>query len=409
MKRTPAYFRDPLDEMLLGVAFRIQLPAEDYRRAREHYEAVWRHIERPGSPFADDQVERFYPQGSMAIGAAIASGTSDDKFDVDAVAQVATSPTETARAVLDGLYEAVRGEPGSQYYRVTTRRTRCVTIKCDRDMHLDVTPARRLPGTWPRESWIYHHQEHTPGDGDHLVANPHGFAEWFKSKIEEDRAFAEAYAARYDAYRRLVAEAEVEPLPEPPPLLGSPRVVVLQLLKRWKNIQYDGAEGRIPPSVLLAKLVAEARITSPRLAGMLLDAAMHLLTTLERAQNRGRLIHEENPVCDADVLTDRWPDSALAQRVFAGHLRRLVGTLRELVSGSPDLDQIRRSLIDLFGERPTTNALAAYRKRTLDPIRRGRGRHQPGSGRIVAAGVGAGSVARPTRATPSHNFYGSDE
>lgn len=400
----PSPFREPQDELLAEVAVRVQLRRTDYGEAERRYEDVRVHIERDGSPLKD-RVVRFYPQGSMAIGAAIASGTSEDKFDVDVIAELRLSPTATAREVLNDLYRSIKGEPGSRYYVTTERHTRCVTVRAD-NMHLDVTPMRPSPGTREREGRIFHHQEASSDEGVSLVANPYGFAEWFKETCQEDLAFAKA-AREHDFYRRVLAEAEVEPLPDPPYPWMSPRVVVLQLLKRWRNIQYERrSEDRVPPSVVLAKLVAQAQIVAPGLSGMLLEAARHILGVLDEAKAKGRLIHEENPVCPEDVLTDRWPRKVAAQMRFAQDLRAFVQDIERLAT--LDLEEMQKVLGALFGERPATNAMKAYMERTGESIRRGESRHTPGTGRIVPAGGAVIGTARPGRSTPSHNFYGGD-
>lgn len=398
-------FREPQDELLAEVATRVQLRGTDYGEAERRYEEVRSHIERDGSPLKD-RVVRFYPQGSMAIGAAIASGTSEDKFDVDAIADLRLSPAATAREVLNDLYRSIKGKPGSRYYATTERHTRCVTVRAD-NMHLDVTPMRPSPGKRKREGRIFHHQEASSDQGVSLVANPYGFAEWFKERCQEDLAFAKA-AREHDFYRRVLAEAEVEPLPDSPYPWMSPRVVVLQLLKRWRNIQYEErSEERVPPSVVLAKLVAQARIAAPGLSGMLLEAARHILGVLDEAKARGDLVREENPVCPKDVLTDRWPRVLAAQTLFTQDVRALVRDLEKLVAGTLDLEEMQRLLVALFGERPATSAVRAYMERTGDAIRRGESRHTPGAGRIVPAGAAVIGTARPTRGTPRHNFYGN--
>lgn len=48
-------------------------------------------------------------------------------------------------------------------------------------MHIDITPAVRRFGTPDRESWIFHDQSNVRyGESKRLIANPYGFAEWFK-------------------------------------------------------------------------------------------------------------------------------------------------------------------------------------------------------------------------------------
>ena len=255
-----SHLTKPLDQLLADVAIRIQLSRTDYKKAVDRYNTISDWIERDSSPLKD-QVELFYPQGSMAIGATIASKLATDEFDIDIAAEVNLPQNTPPRDVLDYLLEAIRGKPGSRYYRVTDRRTRCITVHYSDKMHLDVTPMIRRPETLYRESWIFHHQETQTGQGDRLVANPYGFAEWFKRKTPFDDDFARAFGKRAEQYELQLLEKAADTAPVPPqePLSRkSISVIVLQLLKRWRNVQYDSRSGRTPPSIVIAKLVADA-------------------------------------------------------------------------------------------------------------------------------------------------------
>lgn len=66
----------------------------------------------------------------MAYNATIARCLRTDEFDIDIIAQIIVRRGLTAKQVLDELYEAVRGEPGSRYYKMVERRnraSRCTT------------------------------------------------------------------------------------------------------------------------------------------------------------------------------------------------------------------------------------------------------------------------------------------
>ncbi|MFX5697171.1 hypothetical protein ABTE35_19000, partial [Acinetobacter baumannii] len=55
-------------------------------KAKSRYEAVRRHLEATTAFF--DQIEHFYPQGSMAIDATISTRGTDDEYDLDIVSQL---------------------------------------------------------------------------------------------------------------------------------------------------------------------------------------------------------------------------------------------------------------------------------------------------------------------------------
>ncbi len=318
-----------------------------------------------------------------------------------------TAPGE----VLDQLYRAIRGKPGARYYEMTERRTRCVTVRYADAMHLDVTPMVRRPATRERESWLFHHREGTALErGDRLIANPYGFAEWFNNNTPSDQDFVQQYEARSREYERMVLAGSTEDDPVPPqesPGRKSKAVIVLQLIKRWRNVWFDRRPGRRAPSILLSKLVGDNAGQTATLSHELLHQARMMLSVFEECQAAGRLICEANPVCSEDLLTDRWPASTEEQSEFIGDLQDLVKDAERLAEGCP-LDEMRAILAKLFGENPTGAAVEAYVERFGKPIRQGQSRHESGSGRLVVPAVTASLAARAvsSSATPKHTHYG---
>ena len=390
---------DPLDVLLADIAIRVQLSATAHGKAVQRYEAVRGWIERAGSPLTN-RVELFYPQGSMAIGAAIASRVTNDEYDLDVVAQLAVPDWWSPKDVLDALFEAIRGEPGSRYYDMAERRTRCVTISYA-DMHLDVTPMERDGAAPEREGWIFHHKEDAAEGMRRCVANPYGFAEWFKEVAGEDAEFAEGFAARASAYEQVVVKAvDADPVPAPEPASAkSLAVIALQLKKRWRNVLYRNASGRKPPSVVLSESVGQGAGQTQTLSDEVLHQAVRMRDRFRRAVANGSRVHVVNPVCLRDVLTDRWPVGFEDQRAFLDALESFVQDLERLRRGC-DLGTMRDILARLFGEGPTHSAVEEFAKRTTDAVRRGRSRHSARNGSAFAAGAGVGM------ATPRHRFDG---
>ena len=405
------FLADPTDALLADVAIRVQLSQTDYNKAVSRYRTINDWIERDGSPLKD-RVRLFYPQGSMAIGATIASKLRNDEFDIDVIAQLNLQGHVLPRQALDWLYEAIRGEPGSRYYGMTERRTRCVTVNYSDDMHLDVTPALRIWGTPERQSWIFHHHPEAPWEPSRsLVANPFGFAEWFKTNTPPDHAFADIFEERAREYENFImlAKAASDPVPSQEPLFRkSKAVVVLQLLKRWRNVQYDSRQGRRPPSIMIAKLVADAANHTDRLSEELLYQAGYILSVFRRAHDQDRPVHIVNPMCEGDLLTDRWPESLQPQALFICDLEDLVRKAERLVAGC-DLEEMQHIMVSLFGETPARDAIRAFNERNGNVIGGGRSRYDSHKGRLVVPTAVAGSSAPViARSTPRHTFYGTE-
>ena len=402
---------DPADILLADVAIRVQLSRTDYDKAVSRYRTIKDWIERDGSPLKD-RVESFYPQGSMAIGSTITSKLKTDEFDIDVIAQLNLPTVVASREPLDLLFEAIRGEPGSRYYQMAKRKTRCVTINYGDDMHLDVTPVLRMVGTLERQSWIFHHRPETPQDPGHqLIANPYGFAEWFKANTPLDHDFADIFEARAKEYERLFiqAAADSDPVPpQEPPFRKSKAVIVLQLLKRWRNVQYDSRSGRRPPSIMLAKLVADAANHTDRLSEELLRQAKYMLSVFRQYHNQDQLVHIVNPVCREDVLTDRWPESRQDQASFINDLEMLIAKVERLVSGC-DLLEMQKIMVSLFGEVPTLEAVKAFAEGRGKEIDDGRSLHDSGVGKLIVPALVASVKPSGTWATPRHTFYGTEQ
>ncbi|MCY3857280.1 MAG: nucleotidyltransferase [Gammaproteobacteria bacterium] len=400
-----------LDQLLADVAIRIQLSQSNFNKAVHRYGAVSQWIERNDSPLKD-RVELFYPQGSMAIGATIASKLRTDEFDIDVVAQLMLPESVAPRVALDLLFESIRGIQGSRYYNITKRRSRCVTVDYSDNMHLDVTPAVLRLGYPERESIIFHQRPETPSDpGYPLIANPYGFAEWFKRETPSDLGFASVFKARALRHEDLITEkmADSEPVePQEHPFRMSRSVIALQLLKRWRNVQYDTRASRRPPSVMIAKLVADASGQGMSLSDELLKQATHMLALFREHDFSGRLVNIVNPVCLDDVLTDRWPESLASQRIFVNDLEGLVAMLTRLVSGAA-LDDMQGIMMRLFGEAPTSDVFREHGQRIGDAIAAGESRHDTGTGGLVVPTTGSSlGTGQPTqvRRTPRHRFFG---
>ena len=408
-------FANPLDVMLADIAMRIQLSKTNHSLAEDRYNAIADWLERPNSPLRD-KVSLLYPQGSMSIGATISSRLKNDEFDLDIIAELVLSASLTPSQVLDTLYQAIKGEPDSRYYDMTKRNSRCVTVHYADGMHLDITPAIRMPEQAPRISTIFHSNPDDPAVADKKIpANPYGFSEWYIEQTPPDQHFALAYAERVGSYERgmIFAEAQSEDIPEPDPFYQKSAVTVSQqLLKRWRNVKYDRRSGRRPPSVLLAKLMADSKMGNGRLSAELGFQVSKLLTLFQQHQTQGRLIIVTNPRCAVDVFSDRWPANLAEQEQFLDDLTDFSAKLTRLTANI-DLNEMKKILAGLFGEHPSHQVIADFNDRLGAKIDSGQSRYQPSSGKIdlVSSGIAPAIIAPKVTAKASrpHNFYGEDQ
>ncbi len=409
---TPAH--DLVDLLLAEVAVKVQLPPSRFAVAEQRYHTLSEWVDRADSPLRG-LVSRVYAQGSMAIGATIASCLRDDEYDVDALVELSLPRLTHPRDVLDLLYDAVRGEPGSRYYDVTTRCTRCVQVQYADGMHVDITPTIRLEERLEREGYIFHAKVEEPESSDkRITANPFGFAVWFKERTPAEYDFALNFAEKSLAYDRahFLEAAETEPVPSPAPVYEKSRALIaLQLLKRWRNITYDTRPGRKPPSVLMAKLVGDhANQSHGSLFAELLHQARKMLVFFEQAHLTQSLVHVVNPKCDNDKFSDRWPADQEVQRTFIRDLQNLVAKLEEMAQSNTA--RIRKILEELFGEEPAEHALNAANERYGNAISSGQARYDRKHGGLHSKASGVMGAACSSAAFAAHGhphrFYGGD-
>ena len=400
-----------VDVMLADVAIRIQLSPTDYQLAIDHYHAINEWLERDDSPLSGF-VRDFYPQGGFAIGATVARHSSDDEFDIDVMADLAFRADVDPEDALATLHAAIRGERGSRYYLKTDRKTRCSTVSYD-GMHLDVTPTVRLIGMVEKTGLIFHSKPEDPTEPKmSLYANPHGFAQWFIARTPPDQDFGTFFERRsldYDRERAILTKsADAAPVPEQCPAYQKSRAVIaLQLVKRWRNLAYDRRHKnrRLPPSVLIAFYVACHASMTTSLAEELSFQVESMLAVVREAHDRGEKVFASNPMCQDDILTDRWPEDLSDQAIFIRELADFAVKLRRL-SGDIALPEMQQILEDLFGEKPARSAVKDYVQRVGKDVGSIGSRFMPGKAAIPATIAGGASAPSNARSAPSHRFFG---
>lgn len=391
------------DVLLSIAAVNVQLPASYHAQAGQRYQTLAAWLERDASPLRG-RVARVYAQGAMSYGAVIANKATNDEYDVDAMVELDAPAHADPKWVLDTLFESVRGEKGSLYYDMTVRHTRCVQVRYADRMHVDLTPAVLRGGRPDRESVIFHHRAETPAaPGEHVIANPYAFGEWFRAQTPPDLGL---FIGATDDYRLVEkARAETEPLPDQKhPVEMSRGLVSLQLIKRFRNLRYNDRDVRCPPSILLAYQIAAHGPGDLGLSQALLAYAVRLRDLVASAVTQGRLMHAANPRCAEDVLTDRWPADQCDQRLWLKDLEHLVRQLTLYVRGEPTLEQRRDILADLFGESVAGRTLLEFAQRMGRDKATGASRYRPGVGSLVLPAA-PGLITRG-RPEPRTDFFG---
>ena len=396
------------ERMLASTAVKIELPPSQHALMVQRKAAIEQHLEREGSPLKG-LIRLFYQQGSVAIGATIRAKFRQEGFDIDIIVELLGRGSLTPAQVLDLLYEAMRGEPGSRYYDCTERQSRCVTVYYADGMHLDLSPAVLLDERDPRRSHIFHSKLEEPRWKDTtILTNCFGFVAHYNERCPIDQVFAEGYGRLVrDADFQLqvmMKDAESVPVPVHSTTVGgkSAVTVALQLLKRNRNIRWLPRNRRMPASVMFSCLALEVAEAGRTIGQNLKSIAEHILDRLIRAKSVGELLHVENPVCRGDVFTDRWPVDHTDQDLLIGDMRLLLRQLAELFDDRRSFKDRSKTLEDMFGETVAKQVVDEFAVEMGQSVRSGS--HLLGAtGGILAAPtlVSAKPVA------PRNTFYGT--
>lgn len=411
---------DPVEAALMDVARAIQITLTMHREAESHYRGLANHVDRPGSPF-EDLVDEIYASGSFAIHAPTRSRLKRDQHDVDAVIELSVLPGSDPEWVLSTLYKAIKGDPDSKYHDyLIEKNSRCVTVTYPDGVTVDLMPVVRLAGTPERVANLFHHKPET-GTQYHKEVNPKGFADHFNRQIETSQTFQDRFDARrflvdgetYKTMAKRMAsdgstiKADTQPMPVHVPLdQKSPRVVALQLIKRFRDKQFrkhdDHRGKRKPPSIIMAAIALEAGPVQDNLVGEVISLATRMRRRIQDAESYLRLLEVRNPAHTPDVFTDRWPEQRSDQQLWARDLQTLIDRLKTLQRVGFDPAAIQSTFDDLFGEKAGEAALRAYHQARVAQLEHGALGMKPGGEfKPAAPALGAGVSAASGLITPA--------
>ena len=402
-----------LDELLLDVVTVIELSDHDRSVAESRYGRLKPHLERPSSPLRPyllNTASLIYPQGSMAIGATIVSGTEDDRYDVDALVDMPVPAYWSDDDVLDHLEEALQGFPD---VREIIRCTRCVQMRFA-FMHMDVTILDPMAEPRPeRVGEIFHSPDQAKGY--RVPSNPYGFSRWYRENVvpPPQNLLDEVEKRRRDfGVNRLgdlsiVAKVEQEDLPTVvPERLDGQQVYALKLMKRFLNLRYEGRALKRPPSIYLTKLSVTCGFEPRGLTAQMELFASTIRDEMAAALPVGQGPDERNPRYEEDRINDRWPITQADRKALHEDMEYLLDAL--VKARDSEISDVLKIFADLFGERVKSRTFDAFTKRRDQRDGRRPMTFEKGTGTVLPASV-ISSPAVALGQVPRHNFHCEDD
>lgn len=383
-----------LAELLGYVGEELDIPDDVYQQARQRYAEL-------GDWLKTDHIEQYqsdaeiYHQGSLRLGTAVQPVKKEDEYDVDLVyrrdIQKESATQEELKVALGQQLQRY-----IKYLRLNGKAVpelvpgrRCWTLDYKRQFHMDVLPA--LPDDEAAEYNLRDLDDAIIITDTKLLkwqhSNPKGYANWFNDQqemllMEQREMMAKA------------AEVDVDTIPRervPTPLRRA-----IQILKRHRDIQYQGNPDDKPISIIITTLAANAYGGQPDIFDALtaISAGMR-----DGIKTKNGEYWVPNPINPEENFADKWKKTEEPQRAerFFEWLDQVEKDL-SIVSQQTGLHRIVESLSPMLGESLVKRSAVRYGEKMSKQRTNGKLRMATASGILGTDGA---------RSVPKHTNFGN--
>lgn len=356
------------EEFIEKLADSLQIADSRYEEAERSYQSVGKWLGRSASKlaFANPSVS---PQGSFALGTVIKPVSEAEEYDIDLICVFNVDQNEwTQKALKDALMVELKAYAEAHGMQNPEPHRRCVRVHYAEgaQFHLDATPAVPdknrtqflLENHGIKNEWSSLAVCITDNEGllygylsrDWPHSNPRGYVRWFRSRMQP----------AFERSRRAMAMREnksnVEEIPDY--RVQTPLQSAIQLLKRHRDMTYDGEPEHKPISIIITTLAALAYDQETTIQ----EALFKILFNMERFIKRdvtGRALIQ-NPTDPLENFADKWHEHSEREEAFFDWLRSAQTDLVS-IAGLTSLKDIAESLAPAFGPKLVEAALLRTR------------------------------------------------
>jgi len=362
----------------------LELTPTQYGDATKSYEAVAAVLQK-----LDPQLSpSIFPQGSMRLGTTVRP-IHEDRFDLDMICWLAVSgkhhtPEQVFNVVWDALGQS------EVHRQMRSKMKRCIRLEYapERKFYLDVTPA--VPDWAQTDSLYVPDRERKKWCSSH----PIGFCDdWFKRAAEILPTIRRALSARNRASEFVMANANVEPMPEFGEFEKTPLQRIVQLLKRDRDESFQDDPAHRPSSILLTTIITQSYSSLVHLpVGDLLEFVVKVVEKLPDfvvvvGAPGSQKFYVLNPVNSQENFAESWSNEHY--RRFRVWHRRVTTVLQNLQqSKGLGADVMLKQLSESFGNDRVIRAARALGADTNIL-------HEAGKLRVSGGTVGAVGAAIP--------------
>lgn len=308
------YTKEQLNDLFEHIVKDIDISEELFDTAEREYKNLgkWLDQETPKYKLS------IYPQGSFALGTVIKPIKGTDDYDLDLVCEMEEQYGLTAKELKVDIIK-----PLLIRYRRTSKdieeKRRCWHVEYEHipQFHMDIIPAVH------RNCYI----DITDKDEElsiyqYLGSNPSGYIEWFQSRMAvRSSILREQY---FDKHRlEFQAQADIEKIKAYH--YKTPLQKTIQILKRHRDIMFDGSEDHTKPiSIIITTIAAQLYNNEDNIA----DTLSTILNQAEgyiKDNMRNGEYHIDNPCFtggDKENFADKWNEHPERAKAFFAWLNQ---------------------------------------------------------------------------------------
>lgn len=374
-----------LDLILTKIANEISITPSMMDQAVSSYQAVGKWI---GDGI--NYEAKIFPQGSMNLGTTIKPVSDKDDYDIDLVCLLKNGTALSTKMIKNIVGDRLKeNEIYRQKIADEGEGKRCWKMQYNA-FHMDILPCVPQLEYYIEPLLTNIRLTHKLADGYYInkYSNPYGYGKWFEERMkdilqEQKRSYA------------LQNKTEIENVPTY--RVKTPLQMVIQLLKRHRDICFENDSDNAPISIIITTLSAKAYDGQIDLYSALCQILDHMSNYIEIRDNTYWV---ENPVMPEENFADKWGQYPERKDAFD---RWLIRARRELISDPlkvMGLPELKEKYSAVLGEAPVRRAFKSYadEMRTLSK-----------QNKLYSSGLMGGlstTLSAGSQAVKRHTFFG---
>ncbi|MEE1320235.1 MAG: nucleotidyltransferase [Acutalibacteraceae bacterium] len=377
-----------LDSYLKRIASNIDISDTMRENAEKSYKAVGQWL----GDCDESSSVKIMPQGSFYLGTVIKPVSDKDEYDIDLVCLLKNAKYKSEYEIKNIVGNRLK-EHKTYRQMLQDEGKRCWTLNYN-EFHMDILPCVPNDKYYIEPYFTEIKLTHKLSENCYMpkYSNPYKYHDWFEGRMKVQAIeLRKTFAAKNDV------EIDKVPIYK----IKTPLQQAIQLLKRHRDITYDGLpESRkknAPISIIITTLAAHSYNNEV----MLYDALYNIICNMEKyiKVSNGKYIIS-NPVMEAENFADKWNENPEKAKEFFWWLKEAKDDIITAPLGAVGLNNVAEKLSLSFGRNVVQRAF----KEAGDSIRTERE-----SKSLYVEGLQGGLTTTSTATTKKvggHTFFG---